>query len=378
MVSDLTQYGEKNGGIRLELTPMMELPEAVAQTDLFLGELRQTATAQQKNQSFTLHPGEPTCVIVQIENWEVSSVQLIVWVKGNFPHNWCQLVPETPKQIANTRSSDDKAQPIDSKAIEIPAKGKWSGELLICIPDNFFEDWQAIESGNTKRLDINFQGNVSVYTRNSYNHQSGAAPFMAQVDFDLCVRPHSNKGYVGKLPQIYREQDFVNRFIGMLEQAFDPVVNSFNSMWANLDPLTCPQALLPFLAHWVAWPESADWRLNQQRRLIRRAVELYRWRGTRKGLRLYLHLYTGLPLDDDIPQEANKHISIIEPFSSGWVLGKSRLGVDTVLGGGKPYHFIVRLRCEDSSTIDEQLVRRIIDSEKPAFCTYELFLENLS
>ncbi len=373
MVSVLTQYGSQYSGISLKLEPM-EFPEAVAQSDLFLGELRETASALKKNQSFTVHPGEPACVIVQIENWEACSLQLIVLVKGNFPDNWYQLVPETPKQIANTRSSEDKAQPIDSKAIEIPAKGKWSGELLLCIPDNFFEDWQAIKSGNTKPLDINFRGSVSVYTSNSYKRET----LTQQVDFDLCVRPRGHEGYVGKLPHIYRELDFVNRFIGMLEQAFDPIVNSFNSMWANLDPLTCPQALLPFLAHWVAWSESADWNLNQQRRLIRQAVELYRWRGTRKGLRLYLHLYTGLPLDDDITQEADKHISIIEPFSSGWVLGKSRLGVDTVLGGGKPYHFIVRLRCERSSTIDEQLVRRIIDSEKPAFCTYELFIENLS
>ena len=107
-------------------------------------------------------------------------------------------------------------------------------------------------------------------------------------------------------------------------------------------------------------------------------MELYRWRGTRRGLRLYLHLYTGLPLDDDIPQEANKHISITEPFSSGMVIGSSYLGVDTMLGGGNPYHFVVRLRFEGDRTIDEQLVRRIIDSEKPAFCTYELIVENIS
>ena len=82
--------------------------------------------------------------------------------------------------------------------------------------------------------------------------------------------------------------------------------------------MTSPQALLPFLAHWVAWPVEPHWSLNHQRRLIRRAVEIYRWRGTRKGLRLYLHLYTGLP-------ETDQHISITEPFGQGMVLGNSRL-----------------------------------------------------
>jgi hypothetical protein len=100
-------------------------------------------------------------------------------------------------------------------------------------------------------------------------------------------------------------------------------------------------------------------------------VEIYRWRGTRKGLRLYLHLYTGLP-------ETDQHISITEPFGQGMVLGNSRLGEDTVLGGGNPYHFVVRLRSDRNIKIDEQLVRRIIDSEKPAFCSYKLIIENPS
>ena len=59
------------------------------------------------------------------------------------------------------------------------------------------------------------------------------------------------------------------------------------------------------------------------------------------------------------------------------VLGNSRIGEDAVLGGGNPYHFVVRLRSDRDRAIDEQLVRRILDSEKPAFCTYELIIENL-
>lgn len=370
MISALGQYG-----ISLQLTPM-QLPEAVPQPGLVLAGSNELATtAVQENPRLVLHPGEPARMILQVQNWEARSLELLLRVEGNFPADWCQLVPETPKPEISTRSSSDEWHAIDSEETEIPAKGKWSGELLFLIPDNFFEDWQAIKSGNKKRLNLNLRGSLSVYNRRRRNHQS-VLELMAQVDFDLYVRPHSN--YVNFLPLLYREVDFINRFIGIFEQAFEPVVNSFSSMWANLDPLTSPQALLPFLAHWVAWPQEAHWNLNQQRRLIRQAVELYRWRGTRKGLRFYLHLYTGLPLDEDIPQEANKHISITEPFGSGMVLGNSHLGEDAVLGGGNPYHFVVRLRSDCDRTIDEQLVRRIIDSEKPAFCTYELIIENLS
>ena len=109
-----------------------------------------------------------------------------------------------------------------------------------------------------------------------------------ESDFELCVRPQST--YTTFLPTVYQEVDYIHRFIEIFEQAFDPVVNSFTSMWAHLDPLTAPQALLPFLAHWVDWPIDEELDLTYQRRLIRRAVEIYRCRGTRKGLRFQLHL----------------------------------------------------------------------------------------
>ena len=115
--------------------------------------------------------------------------------------------------------------------------------------------------------------------------------------------------------------------------------------------------------------------LTRQRYLIRQAIKLFRWRGTRLGLRLYLHLYTDLPLDEHLPEE-EKHISIQEVFTQGFVLGLSSLGDDAIVGGGRPYHFIVRLRPDPGHFVEEKLVREIIEQEKPAFCTYELFIDS--
>ncbi|MEM9487126.1 MAG: phage tail protein, partial [Cyanobacteria bacterium P01_F01_bin.116] len=120
------------------------------------------------------------------------------------------------------------------------------------------------------------------------------------------------------------------------------------------------------------------WSQAQQRRLIRRAFEIYQWRGTKQGLRLYLHLYTGLPLDLPDTPESQKHISIHEVFSRGFVMDEARLDHDAILGGGKPFHFTVRLRSEEPEGLDEALIRMIIDQEKPAFCTYDLSLETYS
>ncbi|WP_281062761.1 phage tail protein [Limnoraphis robusta] len=173
------------------------------------------------------------------------------------------------------------------------------------------------------------------------------------------------------LPVIYSETDFLSRFLKILEETYDPAIQTTDNLWAYLDPLTAPKALLPFLAQWVGWKMDSRWPLDIQRRLIRNAIVLYRWHGTRKGLRFYLHLFTGLPLDEDLP-EAEKHINIWEDFNRGFVLGATHINQDSMLGGGRAYHFIVRLRVDFPNQIDEPLVREIIEQYKPAFCTYEL------
>ncbi len=159
----------------------------------------------------------------------------------------------------------------------------------------------------------------------------------------------------------------------VFEQTFEPTVDAFEAMWAYLDPLTAPEALLPFLAHWVGWDLLSTIPIARQRYLIRNAVSIYRWRGTKKGLRFYLHLYTGLPLDEDLPERA-KHISIEEAVGDGFILDRANLGEDTVLGGGRPYHFTVRLRSTPAIPLNETLIRQIIEAEKPTWCTYDLYL----
>ena len=114
------------------------------------------------------------------------------------------------------------------------------------------------------------------------------------------------------------------------------------------------------------------WKLKVQRRLIRNAVELYQWRGSRRGLRFALHLCTELPNDE-------RHIQIIDANDTEFTIGQIRLGQEPTLGGGRAFHFSVKLYCpqnKDYEAIDEHLVRSVIEQEKPAFCTYDLNIIN--
>jgi phage tail-like protein len=239
--------------------------------------------------------------------------------------------------------------------------------LYFQVADNFFEDDRSLSSGNT--LKLNYWGTLEAHI--SYPDTGRRA--LESTAFYLYIRPHSL--YLDFLPAIYRETDFVGRFLKIFEQSFEPAVQTLDNLWAYLDPLTAPRSLIPFLSHWVAWPLQDPISLDRQRFLIKHALDIYRWRGTRRGLRFYLHLATGLPLDEHLSDETQKHIGISESFCRGAILGEARLGEDAVLGGGKPFHFIVRLRPAPHYPIDEGLVRQVIEQEKPAFCIYELYIE---
>jgi phage tail-like protein len=331
--------------ISLQLTPM-RIPEAVPSAGFSFA--NQENIEEIFGTNLLLHPGEPSELMVQIKNLTQRNLQIDLMVEGDFPPEWCR---------------------VGTEGREIQSGAQMDAVLYFQVPATYFENQEAITPEKQEQLRLNFR-NCRVV---AYTNQGSEQEQIQEADFNLYIRPYS--AYMKFLPVLYQEVDFIGRFMKIFEQAYQPIIDSYAVMWANLDPLTAPRALLPFLAHWVAWPVDSIWNLHQQRRLIRRAVEIYRWRGTRKGLRLYLHLYTGLPLDEHLPNEADKHISITEPFGESFILGDAQVG-EAVLGGGQAYHFVVRLRPDTANSINEQLVRRIIDQEKPAFCTYELFIDN--
>lgn len=329
--------------------------------DCFKFSLTPVQVSDQVSDGLIVYPGEPSEIVLQVKNLrQKQPLQLSLKVEGNFPSGWCQLGTE---------------------GNEIPPAAQMDAVLYFHIPETFFEDQQVVHPGAHLQLKYHVLVIVANLEPNSE---------IEQTEFNLYVRPRSL--YLNFLPNLYREADrdesltrrsdevdLIGRFLKIFEQAFEPAVHSLDAMSANLDPLTAPQAMLPFLAHWVGWPIAPGWELAPQRRLIRQAIELYRWRGTRRGLRLYLHAYTGLPLDDSLSDESKKHISITEPFGIGFILGEAMLG-EAIIGNGRSYHFSVRLRINtDYSTdwIDESILHQIIEQEKPAFCTYDLTVERM-
>jgi phage tail-like protein len=163
------------------------------------------------------------------------------------------------------------------------------------------------------------------------------------------------------LPSVYRDDPAMGRFLLIFESILNPVENTVDNLALYFDPLMTPEQMLPWLASWVDLVLDPGWPLERRRVLIKRAAELYRWRGTRRGLSDYLELYTGTRPE-------------IFEYIPGMILDeKSRLGVNTVLGSsGTGHHFTVILDLNKSEKIDTRIVRKIIESQKPAHTIYTL------
>ncbi|WP_346294226.1 phage tail protein [Sphaerothrix gracilis] len=313
--------------------------------------------SEQATTHLVLLPGKLGEFGVRLQNLGNQELQLTLKLKNNFPADWIYLNGAE----LDWRSPASPDVPWQTQPFVLSPKQTLQKNITFQVPADFFEEQAALVA--QEALEQQYQGQLYLYASRPQTDREQLVGYQA-VSFH--VRPLC--GYLDFLPEIYQQSEFLGRFLTIFEQAFDPTVQTLDTFWAYLDPLTAPKALLPFLAEWVAWPMNPRWKLKQQRRLIRHAVELYQWRGSRRGLQFALHLCTGLPLSED-------HIQIKDAGEIEFTLGDVVLADEPTLGGGRSFHFSVVLRpatAEQAREIDEALVRSIIEQEKPAFCTYEL------
>ncbi|GAG41139.1 unnamed protein product, partial [marine sediment metagenome] len=127
------------------------------------------------------------------------------------------------------------------------------------------------------------------------------------------------------------------------------------------DPLMTPEPLLPWLASWLDLTLDQTWPIERRRELVKSAAELYRWRGTKRGLTEYLRIYTG-----SVPE--------ISEYIPGMRLDdETKLGINTQLGSsGEGHHFTVTLELDENREINTSTVKAIIESQKPAHTVYTL------
>lgn len=152
-----------------------------------------------------------------------------------------------------------------------------------------------------------------------------------------------------------------------LEETIARIYRYFEPGAALADGERAPREFLPWLARWVALTLREDWDELRQRDLIAKAAPLYRLRGTKRGVEEFLRIYTRLGVQID---------ELSTPFQ---IAVHSRVGQDTILDGGAPFFFRVRvlLPSPQPEEIKAQraVAHAIVDLQKPAHTYYSLTVE---
>lgn len=149
--------------------------------------------------------------------------------------------------------------------------------------------------------------------------------------------------YLHNLPDTFRENDFLRRFLLIFEDIWEPLEQRQDHINMYFDPRTCPESFLPWLASWLGIVLPTH-RIEVHRHLLTQAMDLYNWRGTRYGLIRMLEVCTGLtPEILDIP--------------------------------ARPYVFLIRVTIPSGlpgEIPDRQLLEELIQLHKPAHIGYLL------
>jgi phage tail-like protein len=189
---------------------------------------------------------------------------------------------------------------------------------------------------------------------------------------------HGEARMLDMLPSIYREAlgelveseimegqpPFFERYLRGFEDCINPLRIALDGLDRLFGAFSTPAPFLLWLGAWVTMPQDERWPEMQRRRLIKEAVEIYRWRGTARGLKHHLEIYTGVvaTIDD-------------QPVDGMRLGGHAKLGsASTVLGHAQDHTFAVTLVLPDPDRFDVRVIREIIRWNKPAHTHYSLQL----
>lgn len=96
------------------------------------------------------------------------------------------------------------------------------------------------------------------------------------------------------LPALYADDDLAQRFTAGLDTVLAPVLSTLDNLPAYFDPGLAPADFVAWLSSWVGAETGPDQSDELRRAVVARAVELHRWRGTRRGLAESLRLRLGV------------------------------------------------------------------------------------
>ncbi len=182
----------------------------------------------------------------------------------------------------------------------------------------------------------------------------------------------SRRSLLHHLPQVFQKADsgggrhFLREFLWIFDHIFADLQRTIDGVHRYFDPLEAPPEFLAWLADWVALAIDQDWPEAKQRRLVQQAIGIYGYRGTVRGLKLFLSIFTEVEprvLENQWPYR-------------GFRVGEIRIGLDSIVlpPVNLAHCFMVEVPAAFTDASDAMILKihDIIRMEKPAHAAYYL------
>lgn len=157
------------------------------------------------------------------------------------------------------------------------------------------------------------------------------------------------------LPGLLQDDEMVQRFTAGLDEVLAPLLLSLDNLGAHLDPALAPMDFVRWLAQWVGLAIDERWGDDHLRALVAGAVDLYRWRGTARGLRDLVAIYSG-----GEPEIVESGGAIASPTPGGTPPGSDATTV------------LVRVRVGSEAAVDIDRLDALVASAKPAHLSHRV------
>jgi phage tail-like protein len=168
------------------------------------------------------------------------------------------------------------------------------------------------------------------------------------------------------LPAVYSEDETsrftLDRLLSLTDTLLAEIESDIEDFPLRLDPGGAPPEILAWLAEWFDLTFERGWTEQQRRRILAEIVDLYRWRGTVRGLTRLLALHTHL--QGPLPRVVEYYRAVDAPALAPWF-------------GSRPddgdAHFTVLLPAPAMNTDEKRrALERVIAAAAPAHTDFTL------
>lgn len=152
------------------------------------------------------------------------------------------------------------------------------------------------------------------------------------------------RSWTSYLPEIYqgRKGSFTDRFLGIFQTIYEELETDIRNNPAMLDIAAAEDRMVIWLAEWMDMDNSFSWRTDRLRLYLADGAAVFADRGTKRGLKHMVRMYTGaMPYLVEPEERSGEFLLLIS--QSAVPSPKEYQALLRVIREGKPAHMKVRL-----------------------------------